>query len=271
MATHLSHPVLTQNALDVLEHRPYLQLGESPSQLFYRVAKHVASAEQERDQEKWTERFYNLLSSLKFLPNTPTLVHAGVPGHEGHSLSACFVLPIHDSLHSIMTALKDAAMVEKSGGGTGFSFSRIRPRGSPIGSVPGGALGPVEVMRIYSRALEGLTQGAVRAGAHMGQMRADHPDIFEFIAAKNNNSDGGSLANFNISVQITDKFMEKLGPGDGKWELIDPNTQQVTRVVSARMLWETIMKSAHKTGDPGLVFIDRVHETAPNPSLASPR
>jgi len=256
---------LTQNALDVLKHRPYLLPDETPSSLFQRVAYHIASAEEHPHQ--YEDKFYRLLSSLDFLPNTPTLLHAGAPGHENHSLSACFVLPIDDTLESIMETLKHAALIEKSGGGTGFGLSRIRPRGDKISTVPNSALGPMPVLEMYSTSLHWLTQATVRRGAHMAQLYISHPDILEFIEIKSTIKDKDNpLSNFNISVQIPDSFFYAL-EADAMWPLINPRTNEMVSEISARSLWNTLCYCAWLSGDPGCVFIDRVHESAPNPTF----
>jgi len=259
---------LTQNALDVLKHRPYLLPNETPSNMFQRVAYHVASAETDwKAKDKYFTEFHRLLSSLDFLPNTPTLLHAGAPGHEDHSLSACFVLPIDDTLESIMETLKHAALIEKSGGGTGFGLSRIRPRGDKISTVPNSALGPMPVLEMYSNSLHWLTQATVRRGAHMAQLHISHPDILEFIEVKSTIKDRDNpLSNFNISVQIPDSFFHIL-KDDGMWPLINPRTGEMVSEISARSLWNTLCYCAWLSGDPGCVFIDRVHEAAPNPTF----
>jgi len=233
--------------------------------MFQRVAYHVASAEEHPHQ--YEDKFYRLLSSLDFLPNTPTLLHAGAPGHEDHSLSACFVLPIYDTLESIMETLKHAALIEKSGGGTGFGLSRIRPRGDKISTVPNSSLGPMPVLEMYSTSLHWLTQATVRRGAHMAQLHISHPDILEFIEVKSTIKDKDNpLSNFNISVQIPDSFFHALND-DGMWPLINPRTGETVNEISAKSLWDTLCYCAWLSGDPGCVFIDRVHETAPNPTL----
>lgn len=262
---------LTPNALAVLHHRPYLQPGETPDQLFGRVAHAVAGAEPTEDRKwRYEQDFYKLLSSLRFLPNTPTLVHAGLPEHQYHCLSACFVLPVEDSLESIMQTLKDAALVVKSGGGVGFGLSKLRPKGDTISTnVAGiGACGLVAVLQNYSQVLGTLSQAAVRQGAFMAQLHVSHPDILEFIHCKRN----GGLDNFNISVQVTDYFM-KMVEEDGEWFACNPRTGDSTVNVSimppykARFIWKQICEAAWATGDPGVVFIDRVQEAHPNPHL----
>lgn len=259
------HVQLSENARVILEKR-YLrrdekgQLLESPADLFHRVARAIAQGEPEHLRPYWEERFYRLLASLDFLPNSPTLVNAGT----GRGcLSACFVVSPEDTMDSIMDVAHDAAMIEKWGGGIGFGFSRLRPKNDKISTTHGLACGPIAVMKLYSAVGATLTQGAFRLGAHMGQLRVTHPDVRDFIHCKDNDD---TLQNFNISVQITDDFMRAVEQ-DGKWDLINPRDNSVAATVSARELWNEICESAWKTGDPGVVFMDRVWETAPNPQL----
>ena len=262
---------LSDNARVILEKR-YLRKDsegnviETAEGLFHRVSGAVAIAEKEDVRKEWQARFYEMISSLKFLPNSPTLVNAGT----GRGcLSACFVVSPSDDMNSIMEVAHDAAMIEKWGGGIGFGFSKLRPKSDPISTTHGQACGPIAVMKLYSAVGATLTQGAFRLGAHMGQLRDSHPDIKEFIHCKD---DDDSLQNFNISVQITDAFMEAVN-NDGQWPLSTPResgdgpTNDVVDHVSARELWNEITESAWKTGDPGVVFIDRVWETAPNPQM----
>ena len=262
---------LSENARVILEQR-YLRKDEDGSptetaaELFRRVATAVARGENEPVQTIWENRFYELLASLKFLPNSPTLVNAGT----GRGcLSACFVVTPEDNMESIMEVAHDAAMIEKWGGGIGFGFSKLRPRNDMIKTTHGHACGPIAVMKLYSSVGATLTQGAFRLGAHMGQLRDSHPDIREFITCKD---DDDTLQNFNISVQITDAFMQAVRD-DADWDLINPRdegdgpTEVVVDTVRARDLWNEIAMSAWKTGDPGVVFMDRVWETAPNPQM----
>ncbi|MCI0439852.1 MAG: hypothetical protein L0177_12080, partial [Chloroflexi bacterium] len=264
---------LTENARIILEKR-YLQKdangksSETPEKLFHRVADAIAEGEETAQAKKlWAGRFYNLMASLKFLPNSPTLVNAGTGGRG--CLSACFVVSPEDDMESIMQVAHDAAMIEKWGGGIGFGFSKLRPRKDKIATTHGEACGPIAVMKLYSSVGAALTQGAFRLGAHMGQLRITHPDIREFIHCKDNDD---TLQNFNISVQITDEFMRAV-EADADWALINPRDtgegpmNQVVATVKARALWQEICESAWKTGDPGVVFIDRVWETAPNPQM----
>tara|TARA_B100000315_G_scaffold257118_1_gene304893 strand:+ start:12907 stop:15408 length:2502 start_codon:yes stop_codon:yes gene_type:complete len=262
---------ITDNALVILEQR-YLRKDaegkpiETPEDLFHRVANAIAEGEQPAYRTVWANRFYDVMTSLKFLPNSPTLVNAGT---SKGCLSACFVASPEDDMESIMQVAHDAAMIEKWGGGIGFGFSKLRPKNDKIRTTHGNACGPIAVMKLYSAVGATLTQGAFRLGAHMGQLRDSHPDIREFITCKD---DDETLRNFNISVQITDAFMEAV-KADAQWALVNPRDEgtgpvdDVVEMISARELWEEIAESAWKTGDPGVVFMDRVWETAPNPQL----
>lgn len=264
-------PPLSPNAATILEQR-YLARNEEGETiedakgLFYRVARAISAGEEnftdnEEEVSEWTRKFYELISSLKFLPNSPTLVNAG-KDNKG-SLSACFVVSPEDNMESIMKVAHDAAMIEKWGGGIGFGFSDLRPKGDPIATTHGMACGPIAVMKLYSAVGATLTQGSFRLGAHMGQLSVSHPDIMEFIHAKDDDS---SLQNFNISVQVTDDFMRAV-EDDQDWDLINPKSKVVENTIKARDLWHDIAESAWKTGDPGLVFIDRVWDTQPSPQL----
>ena len=262
---------LSDNARVILEQR-YLRKDaddnpiETPEGLFRRVARSIAEGEDAGMRAEWENRFYDLLTSLKFLPNSPTLVNAGTG--KG-CLSACFVVTPDDNMESIMNVAHDAAMIEKWGGGIGFGFSKLRPRNDVIRTTHGHACGPIAVMKLYSSVGATLTQGAFRLGAHMGQLRDSHPDVREFIHCKDNDD---TLQNFNISVQITDEFMKAVRD-DADWQLINPRDEgagpsgDVVETIRARDLWNEISESAWKTGDPGVVFMDRVWETAPNPQM----
>ncbi|MCH8310684.1 MAG: adenosylcobalamin-dependent ribonucleoside-diphosphate reductase, partial [Chloroflexi bacterium] len=263
--------VISDNARTILEER-YLRKDsdgnpiEAPEDLFHRVSNAVAQGEETALQTVWENKFYNLMTSLKFLPNSPTLVNAGT----GRGcLSACFVVSPEDDMESIMQVAHDAAMIEKWGGGIGFGFSKLRPKNDAIRTTHGNACGPIAVMKLYSAVGATLTQGAFRLGAHMGQLLVTHPDIREFIHCKDGDD---TLRNFNISVQITDAFMEAV-KADGEWDLINPRDEgngpvgDVVETIRARELWEEITESAWKTGDPGVVFMDRVWDTAPNPQM----
>ena len=263
---------LSDNARVILEKR-YLMRddegnpAEGPEELFHRVAGAVALGEAETVRRHWEARYYNLMTSLKFLPNSPTLVNAGTGGRG--CLSACFVVSPDDDMDSIMEVAKDAAMIEKWGGGIGFGFSKLRPRRDRIATTHGEACGPIAVMKLYSSVGATLTQGSFRLGAHMGQLIVSHPDVREFIHCKDNDD---TLQNFNISVQITDEFMRAVD-NDEPWRLVNPRdsgagpVNSVVAEVSARQLWREICESAWKSGDPGVVFMDRVWETQPNPQM----
>jgi ribonucleoside-diphosphate reductase alpha chain len=257
--------VLSENAKLVLERR-YLKkdadgVCEKPEDMIRRVAHAIAAADEKYggDTRKTEEEFYELMSSLKFLPNSPTLMNAG---RELGQLSACFVLPIEDSMEGIFDTLKNAAMIHKSGGGTGFSFSRIRPKGASVNSTGGVASGPVSFMKVFNASTEAVKQGGTRRGANMGILRVDHPDIMEFISCK---SDPGQLTNFNISVGLTEAFMKAVISGS-KYELIDPATRKVTEKLDARHVYKTIVEMAWRNGEPGIVFLDRINTENPVPS-----
>ena len=263
---------LSENARIILEQR-YLMKGddgepvEDPEGLFHRVSNAVAHGEKPEVRQIWAGRFYDLMTSLKFLPNSPTLVNAGTGGRG--CLSACFVVSPDDNMNSIMQVASDAAMIEKWGGGIGFGFSRLRPKRDRIATTHGEACGPIAVMKLYSSVGATLTQGAFRLGAHMGQLNITHPDVREFIHCKDNDD---TLANFNISVQITDEFMRAVD-NDENWTFYNPRDtgggpiNEIVGAVRARDLWREICESAWKTGDPGVVFIDRVWDTQPNPQM----
>jgi len=262
---------LTPQALRVLEAR-YLQrekdgsIAETPEALYFRVAQTVARAEEtlgnSTQQRYWQKTFHQLLASLDFLPNSPALFNAGNP--EGQ-LSACFVLPVADSLEDIFDTLKQAALIQRSGGGTGFSFSSIRPKGDFVHSTGGEASGPVAFMKIFDQTTEHIKQGGKRRGANMGVLRIDHPDIQEFIRAK---LDGTSLRNFNISVGLTDRFLEAVGH-DEDFDLIHPLTKRPTARVKAKSLFQDIADAAWQSGDPGLLFLDTINRANPTPLLGN--
>lgn len=255
----------SKNAIILMEKR-YLkrnergEITETPEQMFKRVAKHVALAEKKYG-ENWKESyevFLKLMLNRDFLPNSPTLMNAGTRIGQ---LSACFVLPIYDSMESIFTSLKHMAIIHKSGGGTGFNFSHLRPKGDIVASTHGVASGPVSFMKVYDTATEVIKQGGKRRGANMGILNINHPDILEFVMCK---YDGVSFPNFNISVGIYDDFMKKQKNGKS-YELINPRTGEVTDTVDSKGLFNIICKAAWKTGDPGLLFLDTINKNNPLP------
>jgi len=260
---------LSENARKVLETRYLLRdeqgnIKETPEEMFHRVAAAVASAEllYGGDSGEWEARFYDAMSGLLFLPNTPTLINAG---KDLGQLAACFVLPVNDSMMSIFDSLKNAALILQSGGGTGFSFSHLRPRSDVVKSTGGIASGPVSFMRIYNTATEVIKQGGARRGANMGILRIDHPDILEFIKIKRHEEE---LLNFNISISVTDAFMQAL-KNDAEYDLVNPRSKQVKGRLRAKDVFNEIVESAWETGDPGLVFIDRINRDNPTPHIGT--
>lgn len=264
-------PKLTENARRVLQAR-YLKrnaagkIVEAPQDLFRRVARAVAAAEARYADaaaaRRWEQTFFEMLYTLDFLPNSPALMNAGTSLGQ---LSACFVLPVEDSMADIFDSLKLMALIQQSGGGTGFSFSRLRPNGDVVMSTGGAASGPVSFMRIFDCATENIRQGGKRRGANMGVLRVDHPDIVGFIEAK---LDGTSFRNFNLSVAATDEFMQAVAAGR-TFTLKHPRTGQPAKTVSARELMQQIAAAAWQTGDPGLIFPDTINRSNPTPEAGA--
>jgi ribonucleoside-diphosphate reductase alpha chain len=263
-------PVLTENALTVLEKRYFLrdESGcpcEDAEGLFRRVANTIAEGDLKYGKTRqavnaFADQFYALMARLEFLPNSPTLMNAGKPDGQ---LSACFVLPVEDNLNGIFETLKQAALIHQSGGGTGFSFSRLRPQGDRLRFTSGVTSGPISFMEVYNAATEAIKQGGTRRGANMGILRIDHPDIEAFITLKN---DLSRMTNFNLSVAVTDAFMAAVKT-DTMFPLIHPKTRQVVREIHAKVLMQRIVDSAWKTGEPGLIFIDRINAENPTPGV----
>ncbi len=260
---------LTENAIKVLEKR-YLSkdengaLLEDPNGMFMRVAKTVALADKDfvspKELKEIEQEFYDMMLNLEFLPNSPTLMNAGRPLGQ---LSACFVLPIEDTMEGIFEAIKNAALIHKSGGGTGFSFSRLRQKGATVNSTGGVASGPVSFMKVFNAATEAVKQGGTRRGANMGILRIDHPDILEFISCKKDNAD---ITNFNISVGITEKFMSAVETA-GDYDLIDPHSGKIVGKLNAKYVFDLIVEMAWKNGEPGIIFLDRLNKDNVTPQL----
>ena len=261
---------LTENARVVLQRR-YLSKDregnvlEDPDGMFRRVAHNLSQSDleygvKEADRAATEEAFYQVMSRLEFLPNSPTLMNAG---RELQQLSACFVLPVEDSLDSIFTKVKQTALIHKSGGGTGFAFSRLRPEGDVVGSTGGVASGPVSFINAFDAATDVVKQGGTRRGANMGILHVTHPDILSFITSK---EDGLHLSNFNISVAVTEDFMRRV-ENDQTYDLVNPRTKQITGQLNAREVFERMTELAWRTGDPGIVFLDRINRDNPNPQL----
>ncbi len=253
MKEELKQPNFSPLALDILRDR-YLwrdaegNVTETPQEMLYRVAKHVASAEKSEERAYWSSRFYSLMADLDFLPNSPTLMHAGRPYPHG-LLAACFVVWIDDSIESICGALRKQMRIHKTGGGTGFNFSKLRPKNSTVNSTNGRASGPVSFMRLFDLSTEVIQQGGMRRGANMAILNCDHPDIEEFISCKD---EEGKITNFNLSVGLTDEFMRRA--------VLDPAS-------SAAAQLRKIAEHAWRSGDPGVVFLDAINRDNPCPEL----
>jgi ribonucleoside-diphosphate reductase alpha chain len=261
---------LSENSARVLKRR-YLKrdeeghLLEEPVDMFIRVARNVSSAERrygktEKEVMKIEKQFFDIMSDLDFLPNSPTLMNAG---KELQQLAACFVLPVGDSMSEIFEALKDTALIQKSGGGVGYSFSRIRPKNDVVLSTKGVSSGPISFMTVFNAATDTIKQGGTRRGANMGILRVDHPDILDFINAKESND---KLTNFNLSVGVTEAFMNAV-ENDEKYEIVNPRTREVFDRYNAREIFNKIVENAWKNGDPGIVFLDRLNKDNPTPHV----
>ncbi|MBM3705126.1 MAG: vitamin B12-dependent ribonucleotide reductase [Actinobacteria bacterium] len=261
---------LSKNAVKVLEKR-YLKrdeegvLLETPGEMFLRVARNISSAEKnygktEEEIREIEKQFFDIMSDLDFLPNSPTLMNAG---KELQQLAACFVLPVGDSMEKIFEALKETALIQKSGGGVGYSFSKIRPKNDVVLSTKGVSSGPISFMTVFNAATDTIKQGGTRRGANMGILRVDHPDILEFISAK---EDSSKLNNFNLSVGVTESFMKAVENGED-YDVLNPRTKEVVARYNAREVFKKIVYHAWKNGDPGIIFLDRLNRDNPTPHV----
>ncbi len=260
---------LPLNTLLVLKKRYLLKddeknIVETPRELFLRIAGSVSEVEanfkSKRKKDEVEEKFFRMMTSFEFLPNSPTLMNAGTSLGQ---LSACFVLPVEDSIEGIFGALKNMAKIHQTGGGTGFDFSRLRPMGDLVSSTKGEASGPVSFMSIFNQATGVIVQGGRRRGANMGILRCDHPDIVDFIEAK---IEEGAFSNFNLSVGVTDRFMDAVRR-NSKFDLVNPRTRKTVKSIKARVLFDLIVYSTWRTGDPGLIFLDEINRRNPTPRL----
>jgi ribonucleoside-diphosphate reductase alpha chain len=263
-SVHLSAPAIAVLEKRYLKKDPEGKVAESPEEMFWRVARNIAEAERFYNNsgsiEEVSDVFFRIMASLDFLPNSPCLMNAG---RSLQQLAACFVLPVEDSLESIFETVKQTALIHQSGGGTGFSFSRLRPKDDTVQSTGGGASGPASFMRVFNMATEVIKQGGTRRGANMGVLRVDHPDIVEFVNLKKKPDE---MTNFNLSVGLTKEFMEALKK-DGEYHLMNPRTMKEGRRLKAREVFEAIVNAAWETGDPGVLFLDRINDANPTPQL----
>jgi len=261
---------ISENCLKVLEKRYLIKdtdgkVTETPEGMFRRVSRYIAKADKmygssNLEIKEIENKFYESISNFEFMPNSPTLMNAG---KDLGQLSACFVLPVGDSMESIFDAIKNTAMIHKSGGGTGFSFSRLRPKNSVVKSTGGVSSGPVSFMKVFNAATQAVKQGGTRRGANMGILRVDHPDILEFIKCKENDKE---ITNFNISIAVTEDFMNKV-IADEEYSLIDPHNKKELKKIRAKEVFDLIVELSWKNGEPGIIFIDRINKDNPTPKL----